>query len=592
ALRRHSAVFDFAYLVTDIAILSSGLVLVELRVAELKKETLRRSFDLAHEQLGMFTAQWIEELFDLTMKSLEEQSSSSIDVDMKIRLLEERAKEIESKENELVLVEKKIKDCNFELACKEKELGLVRKRNGVCNSELQSKEDELNLVKNSAEKWPKRLNLKKEEQKRLESLDGKAIEGSEKELVLRKEQKASIRAMIEACTEKLEAIEESYDAAKAKLESEKKELELTQTFMKDLLVKRSLHEDNIQSLQSTIRLRENELECKEKELELKEREFCRIQERIEESSQELLLKENQLKSVLACIEDCSKEDQFEEHVREFELREREFDSLRKAVEDSSKNLELRQKKLSDILQLHRKKSAGPENLTSSGRNLQILLNQHLQRHDVIFCKVFETIRRAADPALLVLDAMSGFYPHSREGYVGFDLSSLAPKINSQVQGEALKVAVEWKKNMEDTVKDSLVVLGFLHLLAAYKLASAFDCNELASLLDIVANHRQTPKLRRSLGFADEVPVTHHDVASEINPLVRDEAMKVAGEWKEKMRAAVENSLEVLGLLHLLGAFRLAPAFDGNELESLLAIVAEDRQTPKLCRSLGFADKVP
>ena len=82
-----------------------------------------------------------------------------------------------------------------------------------------------------------------------------------------------------------------------------------------------------------------------------------------------------------------------------------------------------------------------------------------------------------------------------------------------------------------------------------------------------------------------------DVASEINPLVRDEAMKVAGEWKEKMRAAVENSLEVLGLLHLLGAFRLAPAFDGNELESLLAIVAEDRQTPILCRSLGFVDKV-
>ncbi|GAY63036.1 hypothetical protein CUMW_222390 [Citrus unshiu] len=374
--------------------------------------------------------------------------------------------------------------------------------------------------------------------------------------------------MIEACTEKLEAIEESYDAAKAKLESEKKELELTQTFMKDLLVKRSLHEDNIQSLQSTIRLRENELECKEKELELKEREFCRIQERIEESSQELLLKENQLKSVLACIEDCSKEDQvkekelisvgksivkwarregdslkkdledrvedleikerqFEEHVREFELREREFDSLRKAVEDSSKNLELRQKKLSDILQLHRKKSAGPENLTSSGRNLQILLNQHLQRHDVIFCKVFETIRRAADPALLVLDAMSGFYPHSREGYVGFD------------------VAVEWKKNMEDTVKDSLVVLGFLHLLAAYKLASAFDCNELASLLDIVANHRQTPKLRRSLGFADEVPVTHHvstplgfsthsssSLETNANPVLSD-CGKLKVELKEK-----------------------------------------------------------
>ncbi|KAH9754542.1 hypothetical protein KPL71_015473 [Citrus sinensis] len=475
---------------------------VELRVAELKKETLRRSFDLPHEQLGLFTAQWIQELFDLTMKSLEKQSSSSIDVDMKIRLLDERAKEIENKESELVLVEKKIKDCNFELACKEKELGFVRKRIGVCNNRTEQ------------------IELKERE-----------VRESEKELVLMKEQKASIRAMIEACTEKLEAIEESYDAVKAKLESEKRELELTQTFMKDLLVKLRLYEDNLQSLQSTVRLRENELECKEKELELKEREFCRIQERIEESWRKE--KEKHLDSLKKDLEDRVqdleiKERQFEERVREFELREREFDSLRKAVEDSSKNLELRQKKLSDILQLHPKRSAAPENLTSSGRNLQILLNQHLRRHDVIFCNVFDTIRKAADPALLVLDAMSGFYPpHSREGYVEFDvsiirrtcillleqLSSLAPEINSQVQGEALKVAVEWKKNMEDTVKDSLVVLGFLHLLAAYKLASAFDGNELASLLDIVANHRQTPKLRRSLGFADEVPVMHHGIAT-------------------------------------------------------------------------------
>lgn len=47
----------------------------------------------------VFTAQWkdLEEHFDLTMKSLEKQSNG---VDLEIRLLEEHAKEIESKESE------------------------------------------------------------------------------------------------------------------------------------------------------------------------------------------------------------------------------------------------------------------------------------------------------------------------------------------------------------------------------------------------------------------------------------------------------------------------------------------------------------
>lgn len=81
------------------------------------------------------------------------------------------------------------------------------------------------------------------------------------------------------------------------------------------------------------------------------------------------------------------------------------------------------------------------------------------------------------------------------------------------------------------------------------------------------------------------------VALEINAQVRDEAIKVAGQWKKKMREAVGNSLEVLGFLHLLAAYTLAPAFDDKELESLLLLVAQHRQTPKLRQSLGLADTV-
>ncbi|KAH9688554.1 hypothetical protein KPL70_015161 [Citrus sinensis] len=614
----------------------------ELRVAESKKETLRRSFDIAHSQANsmlLLTVQWkdLEEHFDITKKLLEKQSN---DVDGKIRLLDQRAKEIESKEIQLVLVQKKIEDCNGELVCKEKQLGLVQKKIGECNCKLQLKKNELNSLSES-------LNLKKEElssvqdwinkcqahQKELRLLRNmieeccdeielrekkvgevqRSIEEREKQLAFKESKISSIQTLIEEYEEVLQEKEKSYDEVKkslilceTKLECKKKELELTQSSIKELSVKLHPGEEKLELLQGKVRLHENEVESLEQKLdsmrkqqkkyfddvELKKREFNEIRKYIEELNQDLASKHKQLKFVQQSIEECSKEFQwkkeelisiektiaecskeveliknqlnlihnesnlvqtrtivclkelkdkekhvdslkkglegrlqdlevkereFEKRVKEFELREKEFDSIQKAVQDRSKNL-LLQVKIED-----------PENLTSRGRYLQCLLNQHLQKHDLIFCKVFDTVKRACDPALLVLHAMSGFYPpHSRERDLEFDvsiirrscillleqLSTIAPEINVQVRDEAMKVAGEWKKKMRVAVENSLEVLGFLHLLAAYRLAPAFDGEELESLLRIVAQHRQTPKLRQTLGFGDKVPGLQCSITAE------------------------------------------------------------------------------
>ena len=142
------------------------------------------------------------------------------------------------------------------------------------------------------------------------------------------------------------------------------------------------------------------------------------------------------------------------------------------------------------------KTEEPENLTREGRNLQLLLNEHLQKHDLIFGKIFNTIKRARDPASLVLGAMSGFYPpHSRERDVEFQvgiirsscillleqLSTVAPEINVQVRDEALKVAGDWKKKMRVGVRILWRCWYSCIFLAAYRLASAFDGSELESL---------------------------------------------------------------------------------------------------------------
>ncbi|KAH9688553.1 hypothetical protein KPL70_015160 [Citrus sinensis] len=520
----------------------------ELRVAESKKETLRRSFDMAHSQANsvlLFTVQWkdLEEHFDLTKKSLEKQSNY---VDVKIRLLDQRAKEIESKEIKLVFVEKKIEDCNGELECKEKELGLVQKRIGECNCELHLKENELNSLSES-------LNIKKEElssveewinkcqayQKELQLLKNlikeccdeielrekkvgevqRSIEEREKQLAYKQRNISSIQTLIEDYEEVLRDKEKSYGEVKKSLVLSAK---FVQQSIEDCSKEFQWKKEELSSIEKTIAECSKEVELKKNQLNLVQHESNLVQTRTIGYLKEFKEKEKHFDSLKKGLENRSqdlevKEREFEKRVKEFELREKEFDSIRKAVEDHSKNL-LLQVKIED-----------PENLTSSGRNLQSLLNQHLQKHDLIFCKVFDTIKRACDPALLVLDAMSGFYPpHSRERDLEFDvsiirrscillleqLSTVAPEINAQVRDEAMKVAGEWKKKMRVAVENSLEVLGFLHLLAAYRLTPAFDGEELESLLCIVAQHRQAPKLRQTLGFGDKVPGLQCSITAE------------------------------------------------------------------------------
>ena len=78
----------------------------------------------------------------------------------------------------------------------------------------------------------------------------------------------------------------------------------------------------------------------------------------------------------------------------------------------------------------------------------------------------------------------------------------------------------------------------------------------------------------------------------VEPQVREEAMKLAFEWKAKMKVADENCLEVLGFLQLLASYGLGSGFNEDELRGLLATIDQHRQAPELCRTLGIIDKAP
>ncbi|KAL9447517.1 hypothetical protein AB3S75_015063 [Citrus x aurantiifolia] len=513
----------------------------EIRGFNLKLQCKERQLRFLEKRIGESKGE-----LALVQKEIEECNSELWCKEKELGLVQKRIRgcngELQSKQGELALVEKEIEESNSELQSKEIELGLVQKRVGECNCELECKQQQLGLaqseedllknsLKNSIEHWSQKLNLTKEEL----SLLQKSIRECDGELDSKERQLAVVQKRIGECNNELQ--------------SKENELNLVKIVVEHCLQKFNLKKEELSLLQKSNGEWNGQLECGERQLELvqklnlNEEELSLLQKSIEkhhadhkrlepesgikDCSQQIELKEKKLRQIQSSIEECQKELAIKErHISDYEeklkAKEKLYDEIKKSILHCGKELESAKKELERPKNLTDNEETQLLSLQSmnNGRSLQLILNQHLQKHDLIFGQISQTLTKACDPALLVLDAMQGFYPHSRKGDMEFDvsiikrtcillleqLSNIAPDINPQVRDAAMKMAGEWKKKMGVTGENSLEVLGFLHLLAAYRLAPAFDGNELESLLDIVAHYRQTVKLRQSLGFADKVPV--------------------------------------------------------------------------------------
>ncbi|CAN6586997.1 unnamed protein product [Malus baccata var. baccata] len=83
------------------------------------------------------------------------------------------------------------------------------------------------------------------------------------------------------------------------------------------------------------------------------------------------------------------------------------------------------------------------------------------------------------------------------------------------------------------------------------------------------------------------------VSPQISEKVREEAKKLAGEWRAKMTVAAENWLEVLGFLWLVMAYDLNSISDREELQSLINIAADhEKLSDELYGILDTTDNTP
>lgn len=74
--------------------------------------------------------------------------------------------------------------------------------------------------------------------------------------------------------------------------------------------------------------------------------------------------------------------------------------------------------------------------------------------------------------------------------------------------------------------------------------------------------------------------------------VKKDAVSLAVQWQEKMRADAENLLEILGFLQFVAAYGLLSTLNGDEIVELLGLICQHAQALELCEELGFAEKIP
>ncbi|KAM2180336.1 hypothetical protein ACFX1R_035199 [Malus domestica] len=314
---------------------------------------------------------------------------------------------------------------------------------------------------------------------------------------------------------------------KRQLEEKAKELDLKQKQFDSVIQERQKHLD---SQESSLQERSCALEVKDRLLEDQIREFESKQKQLDlmiQGRQQRL--DSQEKMLLESSHGLKmREMQLLEQVKELESKKKEFDSIRKSTEEHIQNLKSKEKtNVHPEVDNDQQLLCTPATIINrDGRGLQLLMNEHLKRIDLVGTEISTVLQASSDPAKLVLNAMQGFYPSNLTGdnsetsdydlrvirrsciLLLQELKIFSPQISPQVREDALNLAADWKAKMTMASENDMEVLGFLKLVTVYDITTACDPKEVHSLLAIVAQHGQATELCQALKTTNKAPASN------------------------------------------------------------------------------------
>ncbi|XP_062003462.1 uncharacterized protein LOC133720984 [Rosa rugosa] len=601
---------------------------------ELKKNSMRKMYESLHSQASsvlVFTLQWkelegcLDSIRDATQTRLEELHEREQQLDAKELKMESKANEFQEREKQLEAKELKIQSevneaFGLEKLIKEKQKEALDSKNYLNSLQLSIKEHtesekELGAKERQIERRIQELNgvernieekLKKSREELNQIQRGIKEQGVECDL---KEKQ------IKAKQEKLNQIEKNIEEKlKLAIEEEKKAFDLKQERVKEeqkLRDERLQEEEKLKEHKKSVVEASKTLKSREeikRELELKVKDHCSRKKSMEEWScnlerkeRELELKEKQVLSKAEELDSLNKRT-----LNEFQLMEKELSSVESTLQEREKKLEADSQRLQvkqwqlevksetmEKLQQECKKQ-----LEARERQLEVKSNTmeklHQEREKKL--EVKERLLEEQSKELEMTKKQFGCHmkvkseplentPAANNAIVSASASDHS-KINIR-DGRGLQLFMYEHMKRNDSVSKEISAVLQQESLEPAKLV--LDAMEGFHPSNSIVDNREFDLViirRTCILLLEELK----RVSAQINPQVRGQAMKLAGDWKAKMTVGTENWLEVLGFLRLVTTYELTSAYDANELQGLLDIVAQHEQATELSRALGTTDK--
>ncbi|KAK8541905.1 hypothetical protein V6N12_014525 [Hibiscus sabdariffa] len=560
------------------------------------------------------------------------------EIDRMQKLLQGCLSEFKSKNEELDLVGKSVEDCSKELGLKKEQLCSVQKSINGCCENLEGKELELECLRNSIKECSDQLDVKQNQLVRSREM----IEEQYKQLIENEKKQDSFKSLIQDYEEELEAKKEKYEALEksvavlaAKLDYNEKKLRSIDEKISDRLQELRSRDAELDSLLKSIDGRTKQLEAKEEELHSKENQLKSVQISLEGCTKQLGAKEQELVSVKNSILNCTRQleskqqqleaiqksqeeisgmleskekqldlvvkacgerlqeadvkekhldsikrslderldklerekRQFEARVRQFELEEKQFDSVKKSVEQRSKELELKEKKLTNAL----------HSQVSSGNPISFFSQAHGISN-------VESVNPVITPQIKT-ENLENFIIFN-----GIEASTADLVTGARMDGGMDSLSILDEHSDEPDLRKNEVLRALQNSPDPAKFV-------LDLMLEISSQHKKNDGsgfeesvLKISLLMLEQLLQVSPHVQPQ--PNVKTDALKLAKEWKTKMKLSAENSMEILCFLQFVAAFGLASSLNADEIFKLLVTTAQHQQARNICQLLGFTDMIP
>ncbi|XP_004289337.1 PREDICTED: myosin-2 heavy chain-like [Fragaria vesca subsp. vesca] len=568
----------------------------DLKASETKQRSLGKTYESLHSQASsmlVLSIQWkdLQEHFDSTRNAIrtcfeelrerekmleakelkfKSEMESKTDelcgvqklVDEKVQEVIELKRSIQKHSQEIEREEKRVMDVQKLVVDKERECGVVERRIQERTKKLNWVERRIEEKLNEVESKEKELNKYREDIKvkmeQLGVIDETIVEGKEK---------------IESKEEEIKAAQMLLEECERRIKSKEEKLSWIEKSIEDTSKLANLKEEEVRVIQGSLNVYRESIKSKEGELDA-------ILESIEGKKREFDVKEEQIKTLQRLIEGCekelkSKEEKLKEEtlkVKEYSLRNRPMEEWSCKLELKEREVELKEKQVESKMEEFKKwvEERGKE-LNSLSSELKVKEGQLQQEAKDLElakkqCGVVAQVNNAIVPSSASDQSNINFtdgrnlqqfmYEHMKRN------DSMSNKISSILQQESSEPG----KLVLDAMQ------GF------YPSNTTVENNE----FDLVLIRRTCILLLEELKRA----------SPQINPELIEEAMKLASDWKAKMKVGSENWLEILGFLRLVTTYELTSAYDRKELQSLFHVVAQHEQAMELFRALGTTYKAP